>query len=249
MSWAGRRKGLYITTGSLIAAALMGGIGYLFFYHPATCFDSIKNGAESGIDCGGACTRMCLGDAMAPVVLWTRYFPLTPQTYSVAAYIENPNVHTYVKAAPYTFKLFDADNVLIAERQGVVTIAPTRFVPIIETNINVGNRIPTQAFFEFTDTLAWDKTNAAPRVEIGQQDLDPSGQRLSVSVRNISGASLAEVPVTAILFDRAGTAQAASVSVIPSLDRDELTQVVFTWPQPPARPAIRAEVTALPLYN
>jgi hypothetical protein len=172
--------------------------------------------------------------------------PLAPSTYTTVAYIENQNNGAYVKEAQYTVKLFDANNVLIAERQGVTAIAPTRFTPVIETNIQTGSRIPTRAFFEFLDAPLWDTASTVPVIRVDNENLDPSGQRLSVVVHNDGTKRVDTLPVAATLFDETGAAQAASVSVIARLEKGEQTEVVFTWPSPPRRTVVRAEVLALP---
>jgi hypothetical protein len=118
--------------------------------------------------------------------------------------------------------------------------------PIVETNINTGNRVPAKAFFEFLDTPLWDKAAQVPVVRVEEENLAQSGQRLSVTVHSDDRAALDNLPVAAILYDADGQAQAASVSVIPHIDREGQTQVVFTWPTAPQKPVIRAEVIALP---
>ena len=246
MSWAGRRKGLYIGTMSAIFLAVFAFVLYTVFSHPTSCFNGTKDGTELDIDCGGACSRMCMQEVRSPIVLWSRFLPVAPSTYTAAAYIENQNVGAYVKSVRYTFKLFDAKNVLIAERQGIVSIAPTRITPIIEANINTGNRVPTRAFFEFLDIPLWDKAIDTPAVRVSGQDLDAGGQRLSVVVHNDSTKNISSLPVAAVLFDENGAAQAASVSIVPSVEKGGQAPVFFTWPTAPLRPVVRAEVIALP---
>ncbi len=247
MSWARRRKGLYIGTAAAIFLVIAAFILYAFLSRPASCFNGLKDGNEKNIDCGGACSRMCMEDVQAPLVLWTRVLPLAPSTYTAAAYIENKNVGSYVRAARYTFKLFAANNVLVAERQGVTSIASGRITPIIEANISTGSRTPARAFFEFLDTPMWDKAAGTPEVRVDGQNLDASGQRLSVVVHNDSGSNISNLSVAAVLFDDSGTAQAASVSVVPSLGKGQQTPVVFTWPLAPTQSIVRAEVVALPI--
>lgn len=245
-TWGTRRKALYITTAGLFVFALLGALAYAILSRPSSCFNGVRDGSEQDVDCGGSCSRMCIQSVRPPNVLWTRYFTLAPNTYSVAAYVENTNSGAYVRQARYVFKLFDTNNILIAERQGIAAIAPTRITPIVETNINTGNRTPARAFMEFTATPQWDRALAVPPIRVDSEDLSPSGQRLSVMVHNDDVKDVANLSVAAVLFDAEGQAQAASVSVIPLLERAGQTQVVFTWPLAPKRPIVRAEVVALP---
>lgn len=245
MSWAGRRKGLYIGTSLIVLLALAGAVGYAWFSRPATCADGARNGNEQGVDCGGACARVCEGDALAPVVLWSRAFELAPGVYTAAAYIENRNGSMFARNVRYVFRLFDDRNVLIAERSGMATLAPTRFIPIIEANIATGNRAPARAFFELSSAPMWER-GEAPDVEIVGQVFDENARRVALTVRNASLRDVEGMPVAAVLFDASGTAQAASVSVVPRLKKGAQEAVVFTWPSAFAAPIVEAQVIALP---
>lgn len=245
MSWASRRKILYTGTALLIVVGISGAVAYALLNRPASCLDGQKNGGEKGIDCGGSCSRICEGDAQAPVVLWSRALQVAPGIYTAAAYIENRNSLAYARHVRYTFRLFDDRNVLIAERVGVASIASTRFVPIIESNIATGNRVPTRAFFEFQDAPMWE-TGELPRLTLSDQTLDEEDRRVSVRVRNDSGRLLTGIPVAAILYDAEGTAQAASVSSIKRLEKGASEEVVFTWPSQFSRPVIETQIIALP---
>lgn len=245
-SWAGRRKLLYSATTISVLLLVIGAVSYAWLSRPASCLDGKKNGNEEQIDCGGSCARICQGGAQAPVLLWTRSFEVAPGVYNAAAYVENRNGAAYARNVKYSFRLFDDRNVLIAERVGMATIAPTRFVPIVETAIATGNRVPARAFFEFQDAPMWER-GTAPSVEYERQIFDEGGRKLSVDVRNTSSRDLTNVPVAAILYDAQGTAQTASVSLVPRIGKGKSEQVVFTWPLPFTAPIVEAQIVALPL--
>ena len=65
------------------------------------------------------------------------------------AYVENPNPTAEVVNTRYSFKLYNAENVLIGEKTGVVTIGPKSVRPIIETGIETFKQVPTRVSFEF----------------------------------------------------------------------------------------------------
>ena len=245
MSWAGRRKGLYIGASLTILLTIAAIIGYAWLSRPATCTDGVRNGSEQAVDCGGACTRVCEGDAQAPAVLWSRAFELAPGVYTAAAYVENRNGGMYARNVRYVFRLFDDRNVLIAERSGMATLAPTRFIPIVEANIATGNRAPARAFFELSSAPMWER-GEAPKVEIVGQVFDENARRVALTVRNASMRDIDGMPVAAVLFDASGTAQAASVSVVPRLKKGADEPIVFTWPSAFAAPIVEAHVIALP---
>jgi hypothetical protein len=245
MSWASRRKGLYIGTSSLIVALIIGGIGYLIFSHTPTCSDNIQNGTETGVDCGGACTRICKEDARTPTVLWARTFMVVPGTYTAAASFENLNKSAYVRVAHYTFQLRDSNNDVIAEREGVTAIPPGRVTVAVEANISTGNRVPVKVFFKFKgDMLVWERGDA-PNVQVTPDPLDVTARRETVRVANASGREIDKLPVTVVLYDVNDTAIAASKSIIDRLQKDETETVDFTWPSAFTAVPVRAQVQAL----
>ena len=247
MSWAGRRKGLYIGTASAIFILFVGSLGYIIFSKQPTCSDQIRNGEEVGVDCGGACSRMCTEDVSAPVVLWNRFFEVAPNIYTVAAYIQNNNNNAYVPSAPYIFKLFNSENVLIAERQGVASIGLGDKTIIVESNIATGNRVPARTFFEFTNkSLVWER-GELPKIEVSTPTPDFANRRVSVVVRNNSTKEVRDLPVSIVLFDASETAIAASESLITRLVKGGSETVIFTWPMNfPVQPItadVRARIT------
>lgn len=79
----------------------------LFLYDSPTCFDGDMNGAERGVDCGGACERICAMDVTAPRVLWAQSFEITSGLYNAVGYVENRNPVEGTKNLRYEFRLVD----------------------------------------------------------------------------------------------------------------------------------------------
>lgn len=230
MTWAARRKMLYILTASFIVLVLGVVLFYTVFSDEPTCSDGARSGGERGVDCGGSCAAICSEDARDPVVLWARPLKIADGFYSAAAYIENRNGGAKAKKARYVFKLVDEKNILVAERYGEVTIAAQRFVPVVESSIATGNRIPARAFFEFIGDFSWEKESEALRVRVTDQKLSEAEGRFEVTIVNDSRAEVRDLLIPAVLFDGEGNAQAASKSVIERLAPGASERVVFTWP-------------------
>jgi len=249
LSWSTRRQLLYYGVAFFIGGVLLIVGWQTFFTTAPTCNDGLKNGSEQGVDCGGSCALVCQGQARAPVVLWARAFKTDATLYTAAAYIENPNtaLGAGARSVRYVFSLYDEKNVLVANRDGVIDIPPTMLVPVVENNIDVGNRTVFRAEFRFVlDTLAWEKfSNPAPTPRISNQALAPDGSRVSATVTNNSLESLSQVRVVAVLFDSEGVARAASKSTIATLPKKSSAPVVFTWPTS-IPGVVRAEITVLP---
>lgn len=245
IGWGMRRKALYITVAGAAALVLGVAIWRIFFVAVPQCFDGVQNGAEHGVDCGGACALICAHEAAAPVVLWSRSFETAPSTYTAVAYIQNKNVGAVARNVRYTFQIFDDKNLLVVERTGTTTIPPALTVPIVESNINVGNRTVARTLFAFADVPVWKKVEVElPLLRTTNQSLARDGSRLSATIVNESLIDARKVAAVAVLFDAAGVAKDASRSIV-DIPRKGSKEVVFTWSS--GVPGIvRAELTVLP---
>ena len=244
LSWSGRRKALYTSVAGLLALMLAIFVYQGLFTAPPLCTDGRQNGDERGVDCGGSCSLLCKSESSPPTVLWSRAFRAAPQTYTAAAYIKNGNPGAGARHVGYSFQLFDADQKLVVERDGIADLPPVPTIPIIETGINVGNRTVTSALFAFSNEAVWVRAGQMPALSASNQQLSPDGSRFDATIHNDSLVS-ARVMVAAVLFDADGVARAASKSTL-TLSPRSSTPVVFTWGEPAAN-IVRAEITLLPL--
>ncbi len=239
-----------------VGIILVGVIGFTawrtLFFHAPTCFDTIENGKEQGVDCGGTCALLCKDTARPPAPLWARSFLTASGTYTAAAYIQNNNVAVGAgaRSVRYSFQLLDSKNILVAEREGVVDIPPVQTVPIIEANINTGTREVARTLFNFEDisSISWSKVdpNSVQELRISQTGQYQDG-RLSATVADDSYDDAKTVRVMAVLFDSTGAARAASKATIAKVPHRGSSSVTFTWPEAP-QDIIRAEVTVLPSF-
>ncbi|HVZ75661.1 MAG TPA: hypothetical protein VG934_00045 [Candidatus Paceibacterota bacterium] len=249
LRWSARRQLLYYGVAFVVLAIVLVVVWEEFFTRTPNCFDGIMNGTELGIDCGGACALVCPDEAKPPQVLWARSFSLaSSSTYTSVAYVQNNNTGSGAKAVHYAFQLFDENNILVVERDGVMDLPPVRTIPIIETGIQAGNRTVARTTFSFSETPSWSKvTEDLPSLHLIQENLSADGSRLSVQVENDSVADAPQVMVEAVLFDAQGVARGASKTLLASVPRKSTKSVVFTWPG--GIPGIvRAELTVVPSF-
>jgi hypothetical protein len=247
LSWSKRRRALYTLVAAVVAFVVLVWLYLSFFNYAPTCFDGKQNGTERDIDCGGGCALVCRQDARSPVVLWNRSFLVGQGTYTAAAYVQNPNIGAGAKRVPYSFQLFDEKNALVVERTGVVDIPPVQTVPIIDANINVGNRTVTRALFAFGTDPVWYKVSNVSSLRVSNQFLAQDATELRATINNDTGIDASKVTVVAVLFDGAGVARAASKSLLSKVPRRGSQNVIFTWPG--GVPSIvRAEITVLPSF-
>jgi len=234
--WATRRKIQYLSI--LVAGIIIFLVipFYAFIYKSATCFDGVKNGDENGVDCGGACRLVCSAQIAEPISRWDpRVFEVSDSVYSVVAYLENSNVTAEVTDAPYLFKLYDKDNVLVTERSGTTFIPRGRTFALFEGNIATGERVPTRATFEFGKNLSWVK-NVLPQEDItvsskalSKEDTTP---RVDTVVVNNSNDRVPHIEFVVIVYDGSGNAIGASKTFVDDLASRTTKSLVFTWPQP-----------------
>lgn len=235
MSWSGRRRFGY-ATGVIVFLLLVAGVPlFLYVYDAPTCFDNEHNGSELGVDCGGSCQLLCEFQADDPTILWSRSFEVTPNNYSAVAYVENPNPKAAVDEIGYTFRLFDADNILIVERAGTTFLLPGRITPIFEADLFVGNRVPVRTFFEFNEDPQWlvaednlSLLSVRDRV-LSNPETSP---RLDATLENTSVEEFKDVEVVAVVFGTDGNAVATSKTFFELIEKRMIQDLVFTWPAP-----------------
>ena len=252
LTWSGRRQFLYSGVGAVIIFILLLVVYQTFFTAPSTCFDGKQNGSETGVDCGGtSCSLVCAATAHAPIVEWARAFVVNPGVYNVVAYVKNNNIGAGARGVPYSFSLYDKNNILVGHREGVADIPPLQTVPITEANIFVGTSIVARTLFEFTSEppATWNKVPQGSYLLLttSQPTHTADYSKLSATLVNNNVAEVKNVTVIAILYDRDNVAIATSRSLVPRVAGKASEPLVFTWPQGVSG-VIRSEIIVLPSF-
>lgn len=243
--WATTRKLAY-TIGVIMFFTITGiGVYFLQYYKQPTCTDKKQNGNEEGVDCGGSCSVVCMASVAEPIILWSRTFPVSRGLYNAVAYIENPNANLGVKMVTYRFKLYDEENVLVAERVGKAFIAPNERFAIFEPRINTGERIPKRAFFEFIKFSDWTKLDKdMPKILIRGEKFSniTTSPRVDATLQNGTIVDISNINAVVIVYDKNDNAMAVSSTQVDKLKADSSYNVAFTWDVPfPSAPS-RVEV-------
>ncbi len=234
-SWAQKQKFTYvfIFCSSLFLIAF---VPFLLFYHkPAACTDGKQNGEERGVDCGGGCPKLCASDTLSPLVLWQRAFKVTPGVYNAVAYIENPNASARADYAPYVFKFYDSNNVLVGEYPGTTFIPPKEKFAVFEAGIVFEGASPARTTFEFKEPLIWKSAGAStPSLQVKSSTLSraDSTPRVDATLSNTSLRALSNIEAVVVVSDGEGIAIGASRTFIDSLPSGESTSLTYTWPEP-----------------
>lgn len=234
MSWASRRRFTYTSIVIIFLLLVVGLPSFFFLYEKPTCFDGKQNQDELGIDCGGLCELICESEIIGLKVLWSRDFYVTDGVYNVVAYVENSNFDAIANNVPYTFKIFDSNNILIVERKGKTFISAKGIVPIFEAGLITGERIPARTIFEFRNDPKWEKINyqtdfSVQNITLKDKDTKP---RIEAVLVNNEVDNYSDVPVVVTVFNIEGNAIASSRTVVKFIEGKKSVPIIFTWPTP-----------------
>jgi len=210
-----------------------GPLAYWYFSIPATCSDGKRNQGETAVDRGGPCQALDERQLSPSAVLWSRSFRVRDGSYTAAAYIQNPNKNAGATKVAYLFRFYDSRNILIGERTGITYIMPGGITPIIESAIGTGERVVAHTYFELVEEPDWQRmVNPAAEITINDKTLLnlESAPRIIAQVRNTSVEAMRDIQFVTVIFDPAGNAFAASKTLLPRLEANAITEIIFTWP-------------------
>lgn len=245
LSWATKRQLLYLILVLGVFLVVISFPIFSFFNKPATCFDGKQNQDELGIDCGGACSLFCPFEVADPIVHWSRSLQSGDGMYDAVALIENPNVNAGVEEAPYSFKVYDSNNILIVEREGKTFINPNDRLVVLESGLATGERLPARTLFEFRGELKWIRAEGGkPLLRVEREALDTTQiqPRLKATLSNQSLEDLEDVVVTVLLYDKNDNVIAVSKTEIEILPQSASKDIVFLFPQSFLKVPVRIDI-------
>lgn len=234
LSWRAKRQlTIFFTVFGAIAAVI------IFFVARSlpelTCSDGKKNQGEERVDCGGPCVP-CVKQPKDIVTLWTRVLKIGDNVYEAASLVENPNLFYGLPLFKYTFKLYDAHNVLVAAKEGQTFLNPQDTFVMLGANIHTGNRKPVRAFMEIMPLSEWQYVDAdkkAPSLIVSEKKFSNQPfASLRAYLLNQSVFPVKDVYAAAVLYNQEGNAIAASLSKIEIIPAETGRTLTFTWPSP-----------------
>lgn len=241
-----RRRGLVAAIAAVILA-LVGILGYFAFLHEApSCADHRQNRNEEGVDCGGVCARLCAPSLAPPQVTFVRPVVSGPGRTDVIAYIENPNLSAEAVGVHYVIELYDANNAVVAKKEGVTDLLPKRN-PVFVPNFFSGNATALRAFLTFDEEkpIDWWRYQDT-RVALSVRDIvvehEDTLPRIRATIANPSTNRYKNVPVVITVFDENDNAIAASQTVVGELKSEGTADLIFTWNAPFTGTAVREEI-------
>ena len=233
--WSTKRRFVYGSSVVLVLALILGGIFWGIIYHAPTCSDSVKNGDETGVDCGGSCKNLCTSDALSPVVLWAKVFNISGDVYSAVAYIQNPNINSKNQSASYQFRIYDGNGKLITIREGETSIPKGKKFAVFETGIILKNQKPKSTDFQFLSFSPWEKdTTKEPETSLKYSSLLATSTTPSITgtISNNSLQDISRLKLAVFLTDQNENVIGASETFVDNLQKGTSQDFVFTWQKP-----------------
>ncbi len=235
MTWAQRRKLIYLGGLFLFLFVIVVIPSVIYFYKAPTCFDGKQNQDEQGIDCGGKCDLLCPQQYAGLNIIWSRFSKVNDGVYNVLAYIENPNINAGIDNLNYVFKIYDKDGVLLRERVGRATVPANKIMAIFEPELLTGNQIPKRVEFSFSTKPIWHKQESRETNLAISQSLvsrEDSAPRLTFVLNNKTVNLIKQIEAIGIIYDVDGNTIAFSRTIIDDLAGQESRTISFNWPRP-----------------
>lgn len=249
-TWSGRRKFLFGFIFIILAIAAIGVPAFLHFYTPPSCTDKTQNGDELGVDCGGSCTKLCSSSFIQiPGASWVRFREVAPQTYSIAAYIVNPNPRAAVDDVPYKITFYDKDGFDLRTINGTFSLTPGRSIVVFRTGVKITDQKPTRAVIEYPQSPDWYLANDK-LINLSITDKrykeDKNGSYLDVILKNDGNAPLSDLTIYAILKDADSNVIDFSQTIVDRIAPMSSAVAPFTWPASHNGEVISIEVVSVP---
>lgn len=235
MEWSQKRKILYATLFATAFLLLVSYVAYLLFHKEPTCFDKKQNGTETGVDCGGSCALVCTAEVKPLRTVWAKTFSLNGEVYDMGAYVENVNINAGIQRARYVLRAIGADGGVLAEKNGVVEIAPSSRTLLFETGaVFSGQADRVEVVFNPEDLVVWTRANnMPPSIVAKNQDLknvDTKPRFDAVLVNTDPVNAVSGLTVGAIIYDALRHPVAVSKTYVDYISPNGEQEIFFTWP-------------------
>lgn len=235
MDWSQKRKILYAVLFGLAVIIIVAYPIYRAANPAPTCFDKKQNGDETGVDCGGSCSRTCLVDVKPLRTVWAKVFPLGGSVYDLAAYIENSNTKSGVKNARYTLRVLDAAGVVLIEKTGSTEIAPGATIVLFEPQVAItGNPDRVEVVFNQDDISQWVKAKMPSTIiTTKNQNLKnvDSAPRFDATLVNTDLVKdVNNLTLSAIVYDALRNPIGVSRTYVDTIPQSGTQDIFFTWP-------------------
>lgn len=225
--------------GFLVFFGVIGFLLYTTFFKAApTCFDGKQNQNETGLDCGGSCTKQCVVrvDAEDLIAEEAAFVSVGDGSYDVLARVHNPNDIAGASSFRYTVALEDASGQVLSKKSGTSFILPQEEKYLFEFHL-VAPSLPTRAVIEFSD-IVWERFEGyteKPRISVVRQAYaritsGPGYGAATGLVINESPYDFRSLSVKVVLRDAARKPIAINMTEMQTMKSKEQRDFRLVWP-------------------
>lgn len=230
---------ILVVSGFLVFFSLIGTLVYTtFLKSDPTCFDGKQNQDETGLDCGGSCTKQCVVKVEAKdlVIKETAFVPVGDGSYDVLAQVYNPNDVAGASSFTYTLSLRDASGQILSRQSGTSFILPQETKYLLEFHL-AATTVPSQAVVEFSG-IVWEHFEGyteKPRISVVRQSYAriTSGAGYGAAtglVINESPYDFRSLAVKVVLRDALGKPVALNMTTMQTMKSKEQRDFRLVWP-------------------
>ncbi len=232
MNWETKHKLVLLSVVIIFITLITFYFSYDKLFPVPMCTDKIKNGTESGVDCGGDCALRCVFEIKPIKIIWVRPIKTGVDTYDVAALLSNENRDSAPQYLYYKLSLFNTDGKVVWFATSTTKVPVLSDFPVIIQNVKTKEKIKSASIElgEYPSYLT-DKKYQTEIVEVLKTSFENSDiSRLYVNIHNTTLTPILRFPVRVVLYDPLQNTLGVGETFIERLDKDEKKQVVFTWP-------------------
>lgn len=206
----------------LFYLVIFGTIFYWFYpglFNPSSsCFNGVQDPGEQGIDCGGACAKVCATSQLAAIIGGQpMVFHPTPSSVSVMVQVQNPNQTFSARKFYYRFTLIDGSGNPVpgGEINGESFVYASEIKYVAEFNKPFADAAKiVSADFSVTGQPDWVSSSLfnKPNISLQNSSTSVSTNEVDVagSIINNDTVSVSDVNVLAVIYSKLG--QPAGIS-------------------------------------
>ncbi len=231
MYWATKRKIIYaFASVTILIIFFLYEFRSVVFPDP-TCFDTKKNGYESGIDCGGTCSLRCTADIALVSVDWATALKTSRNTYDFVGMLSNKNINSAPVSLSYIFIALNKKGEVMKTSVGSTTSLTDSSFPIISQNISLTEE-PGSLLVRVTQApyYATAEKPRSPFVQVSDFRYEPGSiSRIYVTIKNTTRNIYLKLPIRMVAYDENNNVVVVGESILPSLEKEEIKEIAFTW--------------------
>ncbi|HUZ92612.1 MAG TPA: FxLYD domain-containing protein [Candidatus Paceibacterota bacterium] len=219
--------------------AIFAGVYYAFVKPAPSCFDTIQNQGEAGVDCGGPCAQVCIPAGIQPITPIqheaVHVFQTDSSHATFLAHIVNPNAGYATRDFTYHLAVHDSTGALAQSLSGTSFIYGSEVKYVLLPNVSlsqggIGGKIDLTV-----DQPAWIPASAfpgPPRFTISGKNTVASAGAITVSgeIANNDTVVFPAVTIVAVLLNRLGQPAGVSQTEIENLAPNQSAPFSVIYP-------------------